>query len=229
MGCLWLGLRIPKQVKTAVVSREDEAGLTRRRLKKLIAGRPDYLRLESWMLVNTRSHQADFKVTRDDHMDALIEQLGRFGAELVVLDVFRSIHDSEENDNTEVAKVLAKVSRIQTELKCACALVHHIAKADGPNIFRGLRGASAIHGWMEWGIGISVTNPEEEDRSKYVRRAEFESKEAATDAVYFRIVESPDHATVSLQAVDRPKAAKEKRATTASIVPLPTRERKDWA
>ena len=27
---------------------------------------------------------------------------------------------------------------------------------DDSNIFKGLRGASAIHGWMEWGIGISV-------------------------------------------------------------------------
>jgi hypothetical protein len=33
----------------------------------------------------------------------------------------------------------------------------------------------------------------------------------------------------SLHAVDRPKAGKEKRATTASIVPLPTRERTDLA
>ena len=82
---------------------------------------------------------------------------------------------------------------------------------------------------MEWGIGISVANPEEEDRAQYIRRAEFESKEATASAVFFRIVESPDHATVCLQAVDRPKSAKEKRATTASIVPLPTRERKDWA
>src|ERR1700684_3392731 len=155
------------------------------------------------MLVNTRHHQADFKVTRDDHMDALIDQLGRFGAELVVLDVFRSLHDGEENDNTEVAKVLAKVSRIQTELKCACALVHHIAKVDDSNIFKGLRGASAIHGWLEWGIGISITNPEEEDRAQYIRRAEFESKEATASAVFFQIVESPDHATVSLQQAER--------------------------
>ena len=58
-------------------------GLTRRRIKKLIGGRPEYSRLEVWMLVNTRHHQADFKVTREDHMDALIEQLGRFGAELL--------------------------------------------------------------------------------------------------------------------------------------------------
>jgi putative DNA primase/helicase len=228
-GVAWMGLRVLKPIKTAIVSREDEAGLTRRRIKKLIGGRREYSSLEDRMLVNTRHHQADFKVTRDDHMDALIEQLGRFGAELVVLDVFRSIHDGEENDNTEVAKVLAKVSRIQTELKCACALVHHIAKVDDSNIFKGLRGASAIHGWMEWGIGISVTNPEEEDRAQYIRRAEFESKEATASAVFFRIVESPDHATVSLQAVDRQKSAKEKRATTASIVPLPTRERRDLA
>ena len=102
-------------------------------------------------------------------------------------------------------------------------------QSDDSNIFKGLRGASAIHGWMEWGIGISVTNPEEEDRAQYIRRAEFESKEATASAVYFQIAGSPDHSTVSLLAVDRPKAAKEKRATTASIVPLPTRERKDWA
>ena len=202
-GVPWMGLRILKPIKTAIVSREDEAGLTRRRINKLIGGRREYSDLEDRMLVNTRHHQADFKVTRDDHMDALIEQLGRFGAELVVLDVFRSIHDGEENDNTEIAKVLAKVTRIQTELKCACALVHHIAKVDGPDIFKGLRGASAIHGWMEWGIGISVTNPEEEDRGKYIRRAEFESKEATASAIFFQIVESSDHATVRLQQADR--------------------------
>ena len=181
------------------------------------------------MLVNTRHHQADFKVTRDDHMDALIEQLGRFGAELVVLDVFRSIHDGEENDNTEVAKVLAKVSRIQTELKCACALVHHIAKVDDSNIFKGLRGASAIHGWMEWGIGISVTNPEEEDRAQYIRRAEFESKEATASASTSR---SSSHRTMQRFLCRRWNAQNNlarPAASTAAIVPLPTRERKDWA
>jgi hypothetical protein len=67
------------------------------------------------------------------------------------------------------------------------------------------------------------------DRANYIRRAEFESKEATASAVFFQIVESPDHATVSLQAVERPKAAGGRRATTASIVPLPTRERKDLA
>lgn len=43
---------------------------------------------------------------------------------------------------------------------------------------------------MEWGIGISMTNPEEEDRAKYIRRAEFESKEATASAILFQIIES---------------------------------------
>ncbi len=217
-GAPWMGMSIPKRIKTAIVSREDEPGLTQRRIKKLIAGRGEYSQLPNQMLINTRRHQADFKLTRDEHMDALIDQLGRFGAELVILDVFRSLHDGEENDNTEVAKVLARVSRIQSELNCATALVHHIAKADGGgNIFRGLRGASAIHGWMEWGIGISVTNPEEEDRANYIRRAEFESKESTAHAVYFKIAESADHATVRLENASRP--TQRRQGTTNSILP----------
>jgi hypothetical protein len=164
------------------------------------------------------------------HLDTLIEQLGRFGAEFIVLDVFRSLHDGEENDNTEVAEVLSKVNRLQNELNCAVALVHHITKAEGGgDIFRGLRGASAIHGWMEWGIGISVTNPDEEDRAKRIRRAEFESKESTAQAIYYKIAGSDDSAAVRLEQLEKPEEASKRRATTASIVPLPTRERKDLA
>jgi hypothetical protein len=228
-GVPWLGMRIPKGVRTALVSREDDPGLTRRRLKKLIAGRPEYARLSDRMLVNTRHHQADFKVTNDLHMGRLIEQLGNFGAELVILDVFRSLHDGEENDNSEVAKILAKVTRIQTELRCASALVHHIAKVEQGNIFRGLRGASAIHGWMEWGIGISIVNADEDDRANYVRKAEFESKEATTAPVYYQIKESADHSTAALTLVDRSAIKPQSRGKVASILPPPERDRRDLA
>lgn len=229
-GASWMGMGVSKRAKTAVVSREDHSGLTQRRLKKLIAGRHEYLQLPEWMLINTRHHQADFKVTRDDHLDALIDQLGRFGAEFIVLDVFRSLHDGDENDNTEVAKVLSKINRIQNELKCAVALVHHIAKAEsGGDIFRGLRGASAIHGWMEWGIGISVTNPDEEDRAKYIRKAEFESKESTAAAIYYKIFGSDDSAVVRLEQLKKPEDAGRKRTSTGSIVSIPAPERKDLA
>ncbi|HEV8189476.1 MAG TPA: AAA family ATPase [Pyrinomonadaceae bacterium] len=232
-GAPWMGHAISTRVRTAVVSREDEPGLTQRRIKKLICGRPEYQQLEGWCLLNTRRHTADFKVTNDQQMDLLIEQLGRFNAQLVVLDVFRTIHDAEENDNTEVARVLAKVTRIQTELRCAVALVHHIAKVDEGDIFKGLRGASAIHGWMEWGIGISISNPESEDRAEYIRRAEFESKEGAASPVYFQISESADNSSVELRSVPRPdKKTTAKRSvasqnTTNALLLLPERERRD--
>ena len=212
-GSSWMGHHVTKRIKTAIVSREDDPGLTRRRMKKLIAGRADYARLSpGWLHINTRQQQADFEVTTPEHMNRLIDELGKFSAELVILDVFRSLHHADENDNTEVAKVLAKVTRIQTELKCATLLIHHIAKTENPNPFKGLRGASCIHGWMEFGLAVSVVNPEE-DRAEYIRRVQFESKECAVPDAYYKIVESPDHSTVKLSQQsqqERPKAARGK-------------------
>ena len=200
-GVEWLGMRVPRQVRTALVSREDSPSLTQRRINRLLAGNARYgLNLSSWMLVNTRRQLADFQVTTDEHLQQLIDELKQFRVEFVVLDVFRSLHDSEENDNTEVQQVLQRINRIQNECECAVALVHHINKVAAENIFKGLRGASAIHGWMEWGIGISVTNPEEEDKSKYVRKLEFESKEGTAPAIYTQIREG-DASNVRIERV----------------------------
>jgi hypothetical protein len=182
-------------------------------MKKLIAGRADYAQLSpGWLHINTRQQQADFEVTTPEHMNRLVDELGKFGAELVILDVFRSLHHEDENDNKLMAKVLEKVTRIQTELKCATLLVHHIAKSDNPNPFKGLRGASCIHGWLEYGMAVSVVNPEA-DRVNYVRRVQFESKECAVGDVYYKIVENPDHSTVQLTQQsqwEQPKAARGK-------------------
>ena len=203
-GADWLGMRVPRRVRTALVSREDSPSLTQRRINRLLSGNSRYgLHLSSWMLANTRRQLADFKVTTDEHLQQLIEELKQFRVEFVVLDVFRSLHDSEENDNTEVQQVLQRINRIQNECECAVALVHHINKVSSENIFKGLRGASAIHGWMEWGIGISVVNPEEEDKAKYIRRLEFESKEGTAAAIYTRIHEG-DSSNVRIERVERP-------------------------
>ncbi|MGI8773195.1 MAG: AAA family ATPase [Acidobacteriaceae bacterium] len=216
-GCNWLGMHVSKRVKTALVSREDSPGLTQRRINRLLCGNSQYgLQLSPWMMVNTRRHQADFKVTTEAHLDQLISELKRFRVEFCVLDVFRSLHDSEENDNTEIPLVLQKINRIQTECDCAVALVHHINKVSSDNIFKGLRGASAIHGWLEWGIGISVTNPEEEDKAKYVRKLEFENKEGVAPAVYSQICEG-DSATIRIKRVERPEETQRKTRRVADV------------
>jgi hypothetical protein len=198
-------MRVPRRVRTALVSREDSPSLTQRRINRLISGNARYgLNLTSWMLVNTRRQFADFKVTTDEHLQQLADELKRFGVEFVVLDVFRSLHDAEENDNTEVQQVLQRINRIQNECECAVALVHHVTKIAAENIFKGLRGASAIHGWMEWGIGISVVNPEEEDKARYIRKLEFESKEGTAPAIYTQIREG-DASNVRIERVEQPE------------------------
>jgi putative DNA primase/helicase len=218
-GVDWLGMLVPRQVRTALVSREDSPSLTQRRINRLLCGNERYgLQLHSWMLVNTRRQIADFKVTTDEHLQQLIDELKHFRVEFVVLDVFRSLHDSEENDNTEVQQVLQRINRIQNECECAVALVHHINKVSSENIFKGLRGASAIHGWMEWGIGISVTNPEEEDKAKYIRKLEFESKEGTAAAIYTRIREG-DSSNVRIERVTAP-GQERSRKRTADILSI---------
>jgi hypothetical protein len=218
-GANWMGFNVSKRVKVAVVSREDDEGLTRRRMRKLLAGNSKYQDFsDAWHIIDTRAQMADFKVTTEAHMDKLIGELGDFGAELVVLDVFRVLHDKDENDNTEVAEVLRKVTRIQSELQCATLLVHHIAKSENANPFKGLRGASCIHGWMEFGMAASVMNPEDE-RENFVRRLQFESKECSTRDVFYRIVESPDHASCRLEQQLEPQQPRRGRAgKVASIL-----------
>lgn len=219
-GVNWLGMRIPRRVRTALVSREDSPSLTQRRINRLLAGNAHYgLNLASWMLVNTRRQLADFKVTTDEHLQQLIDELKRFQVEFVVLDVFRSLHDSEENDNTEVQQVLQRINRIQNECECAVALVHHISKVSAENIFKGLRGASAIHGWMEWGIGISVLNPDEEDKAKYIRKLEFENKEGTAAAVFTQIREG-DQSTVRIERVERPGGAPRRSKRVADVLAM---------
>lgn len=211
----WLGNRVMRRIRTFLVSREDAPGITQRRIGRLVRGNHIYgQRLDGWMRVNTRRHTADFKVTNPEHMDALIAEIKKFDCELCILDVFRSVHESEENDNDEMPNVLAKVNRIQNECSCAVMLVHHLNKSTPENIFKGLRGASAIHGWMEWGIGISVTNPEEEDKHNWIRKLEFENKEGICSPIFTKISgENPEIVRIERVQSSAQKTTTPKRPT----------------
>ena len=224
----WLNNMVVRRMKTYLVSREDAPGITQRRIARMLRGNPAYARnLGGWMRVNTRRHTADFKVTNPEHMNRLIGEITKFGSELCILDVFRSVHESEENDNDEMPNVLAKVNRIQNECGCAVMLVHHLNKSTPENIFKGLRGASAIHGWMEWGIGISVTNPEEEDKHNWIRKLEFENKEGICSPIFTKI-NGFDPEVVSIERVDslnrkistsRPTISKKKKEEEPQRLP----------
>jgi hypothetical protein len=90
--------------------------------------------------------------------------------------VLNRLHQRNENDNTEMAQVVQRISRMGQEAGCAIGIIHHVSKENGGGrFFTRIRGASAIHGWTEWSIGLGIENPNE---AKPIRRAEFETKAA---------------------------------------------------
>jgi hypothetical protein len=192
-GVDWLGHKIPKRMKVAYVAREDHAGLTQHRglsLAKGYAGGDvgwalSEIVLNEWLYYNTRAQSDTFSLQNSVDVGEIINAFKEKEIEIAFFDVFRRLWEGDENDNREVAKVLAVLTRIQTEVGCSVALVHHLNKSEGGTIFQRIRGAGSIYGWREWAFGISIENPEDDPKDR-IRKIVFETK-AATPAspVYY--------------------------------------------
>lgn len=203
-GTMWFGCAVPNRVRVGLVTREDAPGLTKKRIRRFIAGKHlANLDLENWLWVNSREQTATFDLMNDADFIPLVEDFKANRCQIVFFDVFNRIHRLDENDNTEMARITARLTQFSTEVGCQVGLVHHLNKdyANG-KIFNRLRGAGALHGWMEWGMAITVVNPREESADKIVRRIEFESKEGITDPLYFRIVDG--ESTTCLERTNKP-------------------------
>jgi hypothetical protein len=211
-GSSWLGHIVPRRRRVALVSREDHPAETARRLRSIQGGsdcRNEYTWGQIW--VNTRHQSEEFLLENGEHVDQLIAELKMEQIDLVIFDVFRRMHNLEENDNTEMSKPIAALSRIQTEVKCSVAMVHHITKLSTGNIFRDIRGAGAIHGWTEWGVGLTVVD-ESVPRKEWVRRAEFELKaDAPADFVWFKFSGEENTLRVDLCGNPNPEEKKQQQ------------------
>ena len=212
LGCEWLGFRVPRPVKVALVSREDNPSLTAWRIKHLFAGRtclsPSII--ETNLYVNSRGQSAELMLDNSEQLAELLEALKTLEAEFCIFDVFNVLHTADENDAQEMRAVLRQLSRIQAEAGCACAVVHHWNKSDQGSMTQRLRGSSAIAGWAEWLIGISMA-----DEETKTRRMEFELKAAQPpDPVYYRIDNEPGSAT--LARVEPPTESRKREGSTAA-------------
>jgi hypothetical protein len=186
-GTPWLGFKVPQRVKCALISREDYPGMTAQRLLRLWRGTDRKADVEGWLWLNTRWQTPTFLLEDDAAVNQLIAELKTEAVEFACFDVFRTMHSQDENDNTEMQRMLNQLNRIQAEAGCAIALVHHLSKAAEGSMFRHLRGASAIDGWTQWALGVSITNPEQ-PASGWIRKVEFETKAACpADPRYFQI------------------------------------------
>jgi hypothetical protein len=192
-GTPFLNFRVPRAVRVALFSREDYPGLTAWRMKALAHGRA-WPRPDDFcdnLYINTRQQSDNFAIDNLAHRQEVIDALVSHSIQFAIFDVLNVMHGADENDNTEMRKVMACFSEIQAKAKCAIALVHHLGKAEG-KWTRRLRGASAIHGWVEWLIGIS--------EQEGTRKAEIELKAAAApDPVSYEIVVNKESKTAHLK------------------------------
>ena len=203
-GSSWLGHVVPQRRRVAVISREDSPQETARRLRLFSEGteaRRNYNWGQIW--VNTMEQSAEYRLDSLDQVDALIKELQMEQFDLAIFDVLRDLHGGDENDNTVMAGVLAALKRVQTEARCGILLLHHLSKMQSANVFRDSRGAGAIHGWTEWGVGMTVVD-ELAPRKEWVRKVEFELKYACpADAVHFKII--GDETALRVELVDAPE------------------------
>lgn len=194
----WLEMIVPRPSKVALISREDAPGLTRWRINRLLAGRGinrEELGRSLW--VNTREQSKQFMLDNQVHVGQMVAALRKAAPDLLILDVFNAMHQSEEKDSTQMRALMVSLSNVQAELGCGICIVHHFRKAEmgsvGPLVQR-VRGSGSIAGWAEWLMGVSM-----EDEDSKLRKIEFESKAAeGRKPVYFRIESDDERKTSAL-------------------------------
>lgn len=208
-GTTWMGHVIQRPANVAIISREDSPDLTQSRMHALINGANEYFalqmhthNLDGCFFVNTRAQMETFSLQRESDIQEIIANLKENNIELAFFDVFRRLWEGDENDNREVAKVLATLTRIQNESGAAIALVHHLSKGDG-SVFDRIRGSTSIYGWREWAFGCTVENIDAPVTER-VRKILFETKaDAPADPLYFKIDSTPGK--VKLMEAEEPQ------------------------
>ncbi len=196
LGEPWLGFAIPAPVRVAFISREDNPRLTSWRLEQLFRGRsaahPGFI---DNLRINSRAQSPQLLIDNDAQLSELIDAMKLAKTEFCFFDVLNILHCADENDNSEMAAVMQKFSKVQEEVGCGIGLIHHYGKDATRSMTQRLRGASSIAGWMEWLIGISMAN-----EATKTRRMEFELKSAEPPApILYRMVTTGDTTRLELE------------------------------
>jgi hypothetical protein len=192
-GVSWFQHKIPERLKVGLVAREDAPGLSQNRLKRLLKGASESVKmflsgldLEDWLYINTRAQRESWTLQSNPDLVDIIESIKERQIQFVFFDVFRDLWEGNENDNQETARVLASAKRISREGKCQVCIIHHLSKSDRGTIFDRARGGG-INGWKEWGMGVTVENPDAEPRN-LIRKIQFHTKaDCAAQPIFYRI------------------------------------------
>lgn len=215
LGLPWLGFTVPRPVKTALITREDNAAMTKWRMSRLLRGKNSTIaELEGRLYVNSREQSPDFRLDKSDLLGSMIAGLKAIKPEFVILDVFNVMHAADENDNTQMRAVVEQLSILQREVACSIGVVHHFNKQSDGSLTQRLRGASAIAGWAEWLIGIEsiVSEPK-------TRRMTFELKAASQpDPITYAVKSDDIERSIQIERVEWTPEATPRRGRRAEEV-----------
>lgn len=209
-GQPWLGFKT-ERAPVALITREDHPNLTRWRMGRLLAGRGLWSgKLDDWLWVNSKDQSPQFRLDEPAQLSEMISELQRVKPELVILDVLNVLHGADENDNTEMRKVMDCADLMHRELRASVGILHHFGKGQATRITQRLRGASGIAGWAEWVIGIKLASDKEDEKTRVMQ---FETKAGEPrDPLWFTI--ATEGARSTLQLVEKPDG-KSGRSRTA--------------
>ena len=209
-GLSWFQHVIPRRVKVGLVAREDAPGLSQSRLKRMIDGASEAMKmfldvanLQESLYVNTRAQREKWTLQSEPDIQDIVAAIKEKQIEFVFFDVFRALWEGNENDNQETARVLGAATRISREGNCQVCIVHHLSKSDKGSIFDRARGGG-INGWKEWGIGISVENPDVPPKDT-IRKIHFHTKADCSAAPIFYKIVGSEH-SLHLEQIDAPSA-----------------------
>jgi len=161
-GQSWLGFFTPQRTRVGLVSREDNGSLTQWRVKKMRGPRKlTAADLDGWFYINAKGMSPKIMLDNDLEVKALIEDLRKYRTEFLIMDVMRVLHSANENDNTEMQRVIDVLNQIQDSTGVSICLVHHDNKREDATLTERARGASAIAGGAEFICGVRVV--EEDD------------------------------------------------------------------
>jgi hypothetical protein len=199
LGEPFLGFEVTRPCKVALISREDDPGLTGWRIRSVRKG----MGFDSSpnLIINTR-HQSDVLMLDDRGQVAqVIEQLRHHRTEFAIFDVLNVVHSKDENDNSEMREVLTQLTHIQQKARCGIGVVHHFKKGGEGSWTERLRGSSAISGWVEWLFGVTMA-----DDDTKTRRLEFELKAAKPpNPIHYRIESDDVQKTSEIRVCDKPE------------------------
>jgi len=196
----WLGQPLlNRNVRTAVVSREDGPGMTKKRIQGFAQARGlSMASLDQWLRFNTHEQKRSFSVESDVDIEEISRWIKQEGIEFCIFDVLNLLHDADENSNTEMTKVMKRFDKIRNDSGADIAIIHH-DKKDSRLGSKKPRGASAIDSWWEWKVSIS---PREDDEN--VKDIYFGSKAVqAHPPVAIEFVTTSDSMMAIVPAVSR--------------------------